>query len=53
MCDAIPYTSGTRITNLLRVRYYLNNYFSISTRLTRSRIRVELASPAYLELGFI
>ena len=32
---------------------YLNNYFAMYTRLTRSRIREELASPAYLGLGII
>ena len=40
----------TRIPRLLEDRNYLNNYFSYK-RLTRSRIRVELASPAYS--GFI
>ena len=47
------YTRGTRISRLLRVRIYLNNYFSMYTRLTFSRIRVELASPADLGLGII
>ena len=35
------------------VRNYLNNYVAMCKRLTRSRIRVELASPAYLGLGVI
>ena len=39
------------IPGLLGVRNYLNNYFAMYTRLTRSRIRVELAYPAYLGLG--
>ena len=34
-------------------RNFLNNYFANYTRLTLSRIRVELASPAYLVLGII
>ena len=32
-------------------RNYLNNYFAIYTRLTCSRICVELASPGYMEFG--
>ena len=51
--DALPYTLGTRISRLLGVRNYLNNYFAMYTRLTCSRIRVKLASPAYLGLGII
>ena len=64
MCDALPYTGvtriarltykrGTRIPRLRGVRNYLNNYFTIYKRLTRSRIREELASPTYLGLGII
>ena len=53
MSDGLPYTRGTRIPFLLGVRNYLNNYFAMYTRLTRSRLRVELASPAYLDLGII
>ena len=30
-----PYTLGTRVPRLLGVRNYLNNYFSMYTRLTR------------------
>ena len=44
---------GTRIPRLLEVRNYLNNYRAKYKYLTRSRIRVELASPAYLGLGVI
>ena len=47
MSDALPYMRGTRIPRLVGVRNYLTNYFTIYKRLTRSRIRVELASPAY------
>ena len=41
------------IPRLFGVRNYLNNYFAMYTRLTHSRIRVELALPAYLGLGII
>ena len=41
------------IPRLLGVRNYLNNYFAIYTRLTRSLIGVELAAPAYLGLVII
>ena len=53
MSDALPYRRGTRIPHLLGVRNYLNNYFVMYTRLTRSRIRVELASRTDLGLGII
>ena len=49
----VPSTRGTRIPRLLVVQNYLNNYFAMYTRLTLSRIRVELASPACLRLGVI
>ena len=49
----ILYTRGTRIPRLLKVKNYSNNYFAIYPRLTRSRIRVELATPAYLGLVII
>ena len=39
--------------HLLGVRNYLNNYFAMYTRLTRSSIRVEFASPAHLAIGII
>ena len=51
--DALPYTGGTRIPHLLAVRNYFKNFFAMYTRLTRFRIRVELAFPAYLGLGII
>ena len=38
---------------LLGVRNYFNNYFAMYKRLTYSRIRVKLASHAYLDLGII
>ena len=38
---------------LLAVRNYLNNYFAMSKRMMRYRIRLELTSPAYFELGII
>ena len=46
------YTRGNHIPRLLGVKNYLNNYFAYK-RLTRFRIRVKLASPAYLGLGII
>ena len=53
MSNGLPYTRGPRIPCLLGVRNYLNNYAAMYKRLTRFRIRVELASPAYLWLGNI
>ena len=53
MSDVLSYTRGTRIPRLLVVRNYFNNYFAKYTRLPHSRIRTELASPAYLCLGII
>ena len=53
MSDALPYTRETRIRRLLGVENYLNNYFTMYKRLTRSSIRVEFASPAYLGLRII
>ena len=47
------HTRETLIPSLIRVRNYLNNYFDMYKRLTRSRICVELASPAYLGLEII
>ena len=47
------YTHRTRIPRLLRVRNYLNNYFALYKRLTRSRIHADLAFPAYLGFGII
>ena len=51
--DALPNMRGTHLRRLLGVGNYLNNYFFMYTRLTRARIRVDLASPAYLGLGII
>ena len=42
--DALPYTHGTRLPRLLGLRDYINNYFAMYKRLTRSRICVEIAS---------
>ena len=53
MSDAFPYTGGTRIHLLLGVKNYLNNYFAMYICLTRFRIRVELASTAYLGSSII
>ena len=53
MSDTFPDTRGTRIPRLLVVKSYLNNYFAMYTRLTRSRIRLEVASPAYFGLEII
>ena len=35
------------------VRNYLNNYFAMYTRLTRSHIHMDLASPTYFWLRMI
>ena len=53
MSDGLPYTRGTHIPSLHGVRNYLNNYFANYTRLTHSRIRVEVAFPVSLGLGII
>ena len=50
---ALPYTGETRFPGLHGVRNYLNNNFAMYTRLTRSRIRLEIASHVYSGLGFI
>ena len=52
MSDALPHTRETRIPRLLGVWNYLNNYFAYK-RLTRFRICVNHASPAYLRLKII
>ena len=49
----LPYTRGTRIPRLLGVRDYLNHYIAMYKRLTRSRITVELASPAHFWLRIL
>ena len=53
MSVVLPYTRGTRIPRLLKVRNYINNYLALSKHLTRSIIGVELASAAYLRLRII
>ena len=53
MSNVLLYTRGTCIPHLLGVKNYLNNYLVMYKRLTRSRIRVELASPAYMGLRII
>ena len=47
----LTYTRGTRIPHLPGFKNYLSNYYAMYKRLMRSRIRVELASTAYLGLG--
>ena len=47
MSDALAYTRGANIHRLLGVRNYFDNYSAMYKRLTRSRLCVELASPAY------
>ena len=44
---------GTPIRRLLWVKNYLKYYFAMYKHVTPFRIRVELASPAYLGLGTI
>ena len=53
MSDAFTYTRETSIPCLRAVKNYLNSYFNMYKLLTRSRIRVKLAFPAYLGLGII
>ena len=53
MSDELQYTRGPRILRLSGVTNYSNNYFAMYKHLTRSRVRVELASPAYLRLRII
>ena len=53
MSSLFPYTRVTRNPRRHGVKNYLNNYFAMYTWLTRFRIRVELASPAYLGLSII
>ena len=48
----VPYMDRTRIPGLLGIKNYLNNYFAYKRQM-RSRIRVELAAPAYFELRII
>ena len=51
--NGLPYARVTRIPRLLGVNDYLNNYLAMYRRLTRFRIRMELASPAYFGLIII
>ena len=53
MSVALLYTHGSPIACLLVVKKYLNNFVARYTRLARSRIRVDLASPADLGLGTV
>ena len=53
MSDALSYTRGSRFPRLLGGMNYVINDFAVYKRLTRSRIRLELAFPAYLVLGII
>ena len=47
------YTRGTRIPRRLGFKNYLNNYYDMYKRLTRSRVSVELVSPTNLGLRII
>ena len=51
--DALPYTRGRRLHRLPGVKNFLNNYLAMYRRLTLSRIRLELAPPAYVGLEII
>ena len=53
MSDTHVYTRGTRIPRILGVRNYINNYFAMYKRLTRSHIHADLPPPTYLGLGII
>ena len=53
MSDALAYMHGSHIPRLRGVRNYFNNSFVMYTHVTCSRIRLDLASPAYLELRII
>ena len=50
MYDALTYMRGTRISRLLKVKNFLNNYFNMYKRKSRTRICMGLASPDYLGL---
>ena len=47
------YSRRTGIPSLFEVKNYLNNYFAMYKRLTRSCIRKELASLTYLGFRII
>ena len=49
----LQYSRGIGTFRLHVVKNYLINYFAMYTRLTRSRIGVELASSAYLGIRII
>ena len=49
----LPYSKRICIFRLHVVQNYLFNHFALYAQPTLSRIRVDLASPAYLWLGFI
>ena len=48
----LPYSGGPRIPRLLGVRNYLNNYFAMYKRLTRSRVLRLLGVRNYLNNYF-
>ena len=49
----LPYSRGIRTFHLHVVKNYLINYLALYVRLTRTRIRVEVASSAILLLRII
>ena len=53
MSNTLPNTGVTRNPRLPEVCNYLNNYCNMYTRLSRSRIRVELPFLACLRLEII
>ena len=53
MQGILPYSRGIRTFRLHVVKNYLINYFALYSRLTCSRIRVEVASPATVGLRII
>ena len=53
MSDALVYTRGSVIPRPLGDRNYLNIYFAMYKRVTRSWVHLDLASPTYLGLGII
>ena len=53
MSNALAYARGSCIFRQLEVTNYLNNYFAMYKRLTRSRDHEELALSAYLGLDII
>ena len=53
MSYVLTYTCKTRIPGLLGVENFLNNYFTMYKRQTRSCIRVGVVYTAYLGLRII